>query len=140
MSRMGHSGSMIQRVTRVLLAGIIGLALLAGGIWVLIHSLGEREPLYDGKSIFYWQSQMNNPASSVSNQARVVLQTQVVPRLTQVIVHDTQDSSLRLALIEQLNKLPGVTIYFTPAPGRRAQAASALGNLRSHAQGAVADR
>jgi len=130
---------MIHRLKRVLIGVVVGLAGLAGGIWILIHTLGERDRLYQGKPLVYWQARMDSPIAAVSNETRVVIETQIVPELTDAMFHDTTDSNLRLALIEQLNNLPGVMIYFTPAAGRRAQAAGALGMLGPHAQAAVPD-
>jgi len=116
-----------------------GLALVAGGAWVLIHTLGEREYLYEGKPLFYWEGVMNSPVAEVSNHTRVVLETQAIPRLIDVMFHDSQDSKLRLGLIEQLNNLPGVQIFYVPSEGRRAQAAGALGSLGFCAQKAIPD-
>jgi len=50
----------------------LGLAILAGGIWLLIRSLGEREVLYQGKSLYYWSEQIKSPNPAASNQASQV--------------------------------------------------------------------
>lgn len=115
------------------------MAVLVVGVWILIHTLGDRDYLYRGKPIYFWQAQMTSPVATVSNETRVVIQTEVIPKLTDVLFHDTHDSRLRTFLAEQLNSLPGVTIYCTPADGRRAQAAAALGELGPQAQAAIPD-
>jgi hypothetical protein len=117
----------------------VGLAVLVGGLWILIHTVGAREYLYAGKSIYYWQERMNSPVGEVSNETRLVIETRIIPRLTDVMFHDEYDSKLRIALVAQLNSLPGVQIYYSPAEGRRAQAAAALGSLGPHAQAALPD-
>jgi len=53
----------------------------------------------------------------------------IIPYLTNQMFADTNDSRMRVALIEQLNALPGVHIYFTRQDGRRVQAINDLGSL-----------
>jgi HEAT repeat protein len=53
--------------------------------------------------------------------------------------HDTNDSSLRLGLIERLNGLPGVQILFVPADGRRGQAVESLAEMGPRAKAAIPD-
>jgi HEAT repeat protein len=53
--------------------------------------------------------------------------------------HDTNDSKLRLSVIETLNGLPGVQVYFTEADGRRFDAAGCLGKIGPAAKAAVPD-
>ena len=50
---------------------------------------------------------------------------------------DTNDSRVRLALIEQLNGLPRVHIDFVPQEGRRVQSINDLGSLGPKAKGAA---
>jgi hypothetical protein len=50
---------------------------------------------------------------------------------------DTNDSRLRLAVIDQLNSLPGVHVAFTPADGRRAEAVDNLAALGPAAKAAL---
>ena len=130
---------MIRRMKRVLIGVVIGVVVLLGAFWTLIHALGERDYRYNGKGFDYWQNQMNSAVPAVSNETRVVIETQIIPHLTNAMFHDTQDSKLRLALIDHLNNLPGVTIYYTPAEGRRAQAVDALGALGPRAQATIPD-
>lgn len=130
---------MLQRLKRVLIGVVAGMAALAIGIWILIHTLGQREQVFHGKPISYWQTQLESRDGTLSNAAEVVVAQEVIPRLIDAMFHDTEDSRLRLALIEQLNKLPGVMIYYIPADGRRALAAGDLGSLGPHAQAAIPD-
>ena len=92
---------MIRRVKRILAGVAIGSGVLAGGIWLLIHTLGEHDELYQGKLLSYWLKQVESQEAAVSNQARGVLDTQVIPQLTETMFRDTNDSSLRLGLIER---------------------------------------
>jgi hypothetical protein len=131
---------MIKRSKRILVATAIGLAVCVGGIWVLTRVLNEgMAPRYQGQSLFYWVERANSPEPAASNQACEVLNTTIIPQLTDAMFHDTNDSRIRLALIDQLNSLPGVQIYFTVAEGRRTMAAAALGEIGSHAKAAIPD-
>ncbi len=128
---------MIPRIKRVLLGVTIGSGALVGLIWLLIHTLGDHEALYQGKPFEYWQAQVEGSKSVASNEVSVVLDTVVIPRLTQTMFGDMNDFNLRLTLIEKLNGLPGVTIRFTSADGRRAQAAQNIGQLGPRATAAI---
>ncbi|MGA2863400.1 MAG: HEAT repeat domain-containing protein [Verrucomicrobiota bacterium] len=130
---------MLARLKRILIGVAVGLALLAGAVWLLIHTLGERETLYQGKTLYYWVGQMNSPAAALSNQTRLVLDTEIIPQLARTMFHDTNDSPLRLALIEELNSLPGVQIYFPRAGSRRAWAANSLGTIGPGARQTIPD-
>jgi HEAT repeat protein len=130
---------MIQRLRRVLLGVGIGMGVLVVTVWILIHTLGDHDRLYRGKSIYDWASQINSPIPAVSNETRVVIQTTVIPDLTATMFNDTTDSKVRLVLIEQLNTLPGVNLLFTRADGRRAMAAASIGSFGPQAQAAIPD-
>ena len=82
--------TLLRRATRVLLGVAIGLGLLAGGIWLLIHTLGEREALYQGKSIYYWSEQIKSQNAAASNQAILVLNQEIIPRLTKTMIEEHQ--------------------------------------------------
>jgi len=130
---------MIKRLKRILIASAIGLVVCAAGIWVLVRVLDEGTPRYQGKQLYDWLQQANSSDAAASQQAEVVLSAIVLPRLTDTMFHDTNDSHLRLALIEQLNTLPGVDIYCTTAYGRRAAAARQLGEVGPRAKAAIPD-
>jgi hypothetical protein len=130
---------MAPRLKRIGIGVVIGLGLMAGGLWLSIQTLGEREPLYQGKPIWHWITQLESRDLAISNQACVVVQTEIIPQLVRCMFTDTNDSPIRVSLIEQLNGLPGVKIFFTPADGRRTQAAHSLGELGVQAKGAIPD-
>src|SRR5438128_10997287 len=119
-NRIKRLVELIPRLKRIVVGCAIGLFVLALGVWVLIQTLGDHESKYQGKPYRYWAEAANHSPPALSNEARVVVETQIIPDLLQTMFHDTRDSSLRSVLIENLNGLPGVNIYFTPADGRRA--------------------
>jgi HEAT repeat protein len=125
------------RLKRILIGTVVGVSGLTLLTWILIHTLGDHQRLYQKKPVRYWLSAAKSPQNALSNQACEVLESQIMPQLIQAMFNDVHDSKLRLYLIEQLNTLPGVTIYFSPAPVRRAYAAQLLGELGSHAQRAI---
>jgi hypothetical protein len=128
---------MKRRLLRILVGVAIGLALLAGAIWVLTRTLGEREVLYWGKSRYYWIDQTRSSSIAASNQAYQVLNQEIIPGLEKTMFLDTNDSGLRIALVDELNTLPGVNILFRAADSRRADAAMGLGEFGPAARAAV---
>lgn len=130
---------MIKRLKRILIATAIGLVLCAAGIWALTRLLEEGVPRYEGRLLASWRDQANSPDAAASAPARAFLNTNLIPQLTRTMFADTNDSRLRLAVIDQLNDLPGIQIYFTVAYGRRAAAAEALGELGPLAKAAIPD-
>ena len=132
-----ETSEMNPRLKRILIGVAIGGAVLAAGIWILILALGEHQTLFAGKPLNHWIEEVNSRDSSVSNEVRLVLATTIIPQLTGTMFDDTNDSRLRLALIEQLNSLPGVNIYFPTADSRRVFAAQELGEFGVAAQAAI---
>jgi hypothetical protein len=130
---------MKRRIPRMLLALAIGLTVFAGGIWVLTKTLEDRERLYRGKPLNYWIDQSNSKEAAVSNQATAVIAGEILPQLTQLMFHDTNDSKLKLSLVEKLNALPGVVIFCQPAEVRRGQAVVNIGLIGPAAHPAVPD-
>jgi HEAT repeats len=128
---------MLPRLKRILLGVAIGAAVFAAAIWILIVALGEHQTRYAGRPLNYWLDGVNSRDASVSNQVRQALATEIIPKLTWAMFNDTNDSRLRLALIEQLNNLPGVNIYFATADGRRVFAAQELGAFGISARAAI---
>jgi hypothetical protein len=125
-------------VRRVAFGVGVGFALLVGVIWLLIARLGNTAPdLYAGKQLTYWQEQLNGNDTRRSNEAFTVVKSQVIPQLLDRMFHDTNDSRLRIFLVETLDGLPGVQIYFTQADTRRMNAAQSIGELGPVAQSAV---
>ena len=122
----------------VTLGVLFGIGLLVIVVWLLTLTLGNTpQYLYAGKPMQYWQEQLSSHDTGASNQAFAVVNSRMIPQLTDTMFHDTNDSSLRLFLIETLNGLPGVQIYFTEAGGRRANAARTIGELGPVAKPAV---
>ena len=128
---------MKRRLKRIALALALASSLLTGGVWLLIHSLGDRETVYAGHPIGYWVSRLADPNTNVSNEASQILQTVALPALVQTLASDTNDSKLRASLVGYLNGLAGVSIPYTPAEGRRTGAAVLLGQLGPLASKAV---
>jgi hypothetical protein len=124
-------------MVRIVVGAAIALGVLAGGFGVLIWMLGQRETLYEGKSCYYWSEQLKSQNPAVTNQVSLVLNREIIPRLTKTILEDTSDSKLRIALVEKLNDLPGVNIFFRTADCRRGDAAIALGQFGPQAEAAV---
>ena len=120
---------MIRSLSRILLAIVVLAAILAGGGWLLIRSVSDPDPLYAGQPLAYWLKQLNSPAPDASNQVTHVLNSEILPRLSRTLTSDMGDSALKPVLIKQLNQLPGVDIQFLPADGRRAGAATLLGQI-----------
>jgi len=121
----------------MLVAVVIGMGALVGGVWLLSQILAQREFSCQGKPLQEWLEQLNGQDAAASNRAAVVVNAMIIPRLTEQMLHDTNDSSLRIMLIETLNNLPGVNIQFATAPFRRAAAASWLGEIGPLAKEAV---
>ncbi len=123
---------------RVAAGVLVGIVLLAGVLWLLTRTLGDSpQYLYAGKPLQYWQEQLTGRDPGASNEAFAVVNRQVIPELSNTMLHDTHDSRLRLLLIEALNGLPGVQIYYTEAGGRRVWAARSIGELGPSAKSAV---
>ena len=128
----------MKNIIRILMGVMAGLAMVAGLIWVLSKTLGSgNEAPRAGKSITEWQKALNGQDLAASNQAFALINAQVLPQLIDQMWHDTNDSKIRLTLIEALNALPGVDIYFQRAAERRAAAAGEIGELGPPAASAV---
>jgi HEAT repeat protein len=84
-----------------------------------------------------WQQQLDGRDTGASNKAYAVVNAQVVPQLIDTMLHDTNDSKIRLATIKILNGLPGIQIDYIEAYGRRSSAAWSLGELGPAAKAAV---
>lgn len=121
----------------MLIAVTLGLGALAGGVWGLTQTLGDRETLYSRQTRYYWVTRMDSPDPSAREQAGAVLTNEILPRLTKVMFSDTNDSPLRRTLVQTLNGLPGVNIYFVEAEGRRAGAAAGMGEFGPAAGAAI---
>jgi HEAT repeat protein len=128
---------MKKRITRLAAGLIIGLAGMVLGVWVMSKELAMRETLYHGNPRDYWIAQVNAPDAAARNQANAILNAEIIPHLTDVMFHDTHDSTLKLALVSGLDGLPGISVPFMPAHDRRKSAAIELGRYGPAASNAV---
>jgi HEAT repeat protein len=129
---------MIKRLNRIAAGVLMGLLILIGVVWLLSKTLGNlREPSCAGRSLSYWQQQLEGHDAGASNKAYTVVNAEVVPQLIDTMFHDTNDSKIRLAAIKVLNGLPGIQIYYVESAGRRCGAAVNLGQLGPAAKAAV---
>ena len=120
---------MIRRTVRVCSASFAGLAILYGLIWLLAWSLKDRDALYQSKPVDYWIEQLNSQDPTTRNRAVALINTEIIPQLTNSIFCDTNDSRIKLALVDELNNLPGILIHCATADVRRCSAISELGEL-----------
>lgn len=128
---------MNKRLIRMGLCVFAGLAVVAGGVWWLASSLGNLTPLYAGKTVEAWNEQLSSGDTGSSNQAYEVLNAKIIPQLGEQMLHDTNDSHLKMSIIEILNGIPGVQIRYADALGRRVSAAYELGTFGPPAAAAV---
>lgn len=129
--------SPLKRLLRILVGVLIGSALLAAIIVLLIFTLGEHEAHYENKRLYDWITLLKSPNPASSNAAQLVLDRTIIPQLSRDMFQDTNDSRLRLFLIENLNTLPEVNIYYRTADTRRADAATRLGDFGPAAKAAT---
>ena len=129
----------LKGVIRILMGVIIGIVVCIGAIWVLSQTLGnERPKSYHGQTLGYWITQVSTEDVTASNQANAILNAEIIPQLTDEMFHDTNDSQIRLTLIDTLNGLPGVKyIYYNLAPARRGDAAESIGGFGPAAKAAI---
>lgn len=125
------------RLLRIVVGVLIGFTVLIAGVAILIRTLGERDTRYEGKFVYEWIGQLQSKNPALSNTANLALNRTIIPALTRAMVQDTNDSRLRAALIEYLNTLPNVNIFYRPAARRRAEAASLLGQFGPAANAAT---
>ena len=116
---------------------VAGMGLVVVGLWALSRILGTHEALYQGKPLDFWREQLAGREAASSNQAYTVINRLILPRLTHQMFSDTNDSSFRVALIDGINRLPGLNVWFVPADGRRVQAITELGSLGALAKPAT---
>lgn len=114
-------------VIRIAIGVLIGIFIFAGLVWLLRLALRDHETHYSGKSLEGWRRQLESHDVGASNLAYQTLNAEIIPRLTDQMFHDTNDSKMRLWLIATLNGLPGARINFTDANSRRPEAAQCLG-------------
>jgi hypothetical protein len=128
---------MKKRFLRLAAGLIIGLVVLVSGVWILSRELAMRVTLYRGQPGAYWAGRVSAPDAAASNEANNILNVEIIPNLTGVMLFDTNDSALRVGLVDALNGLPGVAIPFMRAEQRRKSAAFELGEYGPAARTAV---
>jgi len=116
--RTGKDSTVKKRLVRISVAVLIGAGLFAGLVVGLIHTLGDRESLYENQPAYFWLCRLTNQDAAVRHQAMSILNRQIIPHLTWVMFQDTNDIALKIELIEKLNKLPNVNIFYTTASVR----------------------
>jgi hypothetical protein len=127
-----------KRLKRLAAGVLVGLLLLIGVVWLLSKTLGNIHPtLFAGQSLSYWQEQLAGRDAGASNKAYAVVNDVVVPRYIDIMLHDTNDSKIRLGAVRVINRLPGIQITFLNALARRSGAAGGLGELGPTAKAAV---
>lgn len=120
---------------RIAVGTALGLGALVVGVWLLGRTLVARSNAdfsCQGRPLGYWLEQLKGRDAAASNRAGIVLLTQITPQLTNQMLHDTNDSSLEMALVDKFNnlELPGIAhINFASAEFRRAAAARWLGEF-----------
>ena len=127
----------MKRTIRLITGVLVGMAVPIGGVLLLSRALGEHDTLYRGQPFNNWCAQLTNHDAAAASEARSTVTSLIIPQLTNQIFSDTNDSKLRLTLIEQMNNLPCIQIYYTPALGRRASAINQLGALGPLAKSAA---
>ena len=130
---------MLRRAATLIAGLLVGCGLLLGVVWLLTIALENREAKYNGKDATDWAAALRNPDPAVAQVARMVVTNQVIPALRAQIFNDTNDSQLKLKLVEWLNTLPLVTITSLEAPTRRYEAARNLGMFGPDAASALPD-
>jgi hypothetical protein len=114
---------------RILIGVIAGIILFVAGTWLLSKVLGNNQPYrFHGQTLDYWSVQASARDVAASNQANTILNQEIIPQLRDQMFHDTNDSKIRLATINALDRLPWVPLIdYSQAPMRRAFAAYELG-------------
>ena len=128
---------MKKRFLRLATGLIIGLVVLVAGVWILSKELAMRETLYHGQPGAYWAARLSAPDAAASNEANSILNVEIIPNLTAAMSFDTNDSALRVGLVDALSGLPGISIPFMRAEQRRTSAAFELGEYGPAARTAV---
>jgi HEAT repeat protein len=86
-----------------------------------------------------WNTEVHSTDVTTSNQANAVLNTEIIPWLAGKMLHDTNDSSLRVALVDMVNNLNlfETPVVYNAASVRREMAAGELGGFGPQARPAI---
>jgi HEAT repeat protein len=115
----------------------LGLAGVAVGLFSLAKVVAVHERVFEGKSAAQWRAELSSGDAGRSQRASVVLNTTIIPELTDAALHDTNESRFKPAVAEFLNDLPGVRLCYLEAPARRGDAVKELGKFGPAAKAAV---
>ena len=127
----------MKKIKRVLIGTTVGAVTLVVAIVVIARLVADLEVRYRSEPFDYWASRLTNASPAVQTEALAVVTQSIVPLLTNQMFADTNDSPVRVALVEQLNSLPWVHLDFTPNEGRRVQAVEELAGLGPIASPAI---
>lgn len=111
--------------------------MVTGGILALIKAMAPHERVFQGKSAVGWREELSSGDAATSNRAIIILNTSIIPELTDVALQDTNDSGFKLTIVDALNELPGVRVSFLYAPGRRGDALKELGKFGPATEAAI---
>ena len=128
-----------MKIRRIAGGVAVAVLLFVGSVWVLSMTLGNMHPVpVHGQTLAQWAAQINASDPTVSNQANAVLNQEIIPQLQNQMVSDTNDSNIRMTLVNLVNDLPGVSyVYYQPAESRRISAVRDLGSFGPAASAAV---
>jgi hypothetical protein len=122
---------------RLAIGVFLGLTAVTGGILALTKVVTPHERVFQGKSAGEWREELGSGDAAASNRAIIILNTAIIPELSDAALHDTNDSGFKLAVVNALNQLPGVRLRYLNAPGRRGDAVKELGKFGPAAAAAV---
>ncbi|HEV2327765.1 MAG TPA: HEAT repeat domain-containing protein [Verrucomicrobiae bacterium] len=121
--------SQIAKALRILAGVIVGSVIFVAGTWVLSKALANNSrPRFHGHTLDFWAVEVESNDVSVSNRANAILNQEIIPQLTDRMFHDTNDSKIRLMVINALDHVVWISyVDYYEAPARRSMAAADLG-------------
>jgi len=128
---------MFRRAIKLSVFVLIGCVFFAGAIWLLEMALEDRESKYAGKTVSEWVAGLQSADMATAASARATITNRVIPALCDRMFNDTNDSQIKLKLVESLNSLPWGFVNAAEAPFRRQQAALDLGAFGANAATAI---
>ena len=127
------------KVLRILAGVVVGIVIFVAGTWVLSKALANNQPRrFHGRTLGYWSAQVFAADVTASNQANAILNREIIPRLTDQMLHDTNDSKVLLTVISALEYAPWINyIDYANASSRRRAAAGDLGAFGPAAKASI---
>jgi len=123
-----------KRLCSGLAIALVLVVLLSCG---LLNALNYHTPLYSGKPASQWRDDLMSGDASRSNHARQIIASEVLPQLSGEAQSTNSDSSLTVAVVEQLNELPFIHVRWASAAARRSEAVVEIGNFGQMATNSV---